>query len=263
MPDEAAFLAAIAADLADDAPRLVYADWLDEQGRCEQAEFIRVSIACSLVPRRRRDKIERLQAEEAEGATTLSEAYDAEDLKALELFRREWPLAAWMRDHAVPAGWTLGADFHRGFLMDLICQWKYWLPVADEAKARHPALRRVTLEDWPGPEFDLQNDFVSEVRLGILGRGRFHALPFQPGELLSHLMRRVCQAEWPGIAFVMGRMEQAVWGRSPISAAWEDTPSSIMEDLRRIRDRFEQDELSRAIISRFAMPDAPIVRPPD
>ena len=42
MSDEAAFLAAIRAAPADDGPRLIYADWLDEQGRHEQAEFIRV-----------------------------------------------------------------------------------------------------------------------------------------------------------------------------------------------------------------------------
>lgn len=42
MSDEEAFLAAIAADPADDARRLVYADWLDEQDRHDQAELIRV-----------------------------------------------------------------------------------------------------------------------------------------------------------------------------------------------------------------------------
>jgi uncharacterized protein (TIGR02996 family) len=42
MTDERAFLAAIKAAPADDAPRLVYADWLDEHGRHEQAEIIRV-----------------------------------------------------------------------------------------------------------------------------------------------------------------------------------------------------------------------------
>ena len=41
MSDEAAFLAAIRTNPADDAPRLVYADWLQEQGRHEQAEAIR------------------------------------------------------------------------------------------------------------------------------------------------------------------------------------------------------------------------------
>src|SRR5437868_14865571 len=45
MPTEEAFIQAIIADPDDDAPRLIYADWLDEQGESERAEFIRVQIA--------------------------------------------------------------------------------------------------------------------------------------------------------------------------------------------------------------------------
>ncbi|MDY3560832.1 TIGR02996 domain-containing protein [Gemmata sp. JC673] len=40
--DEAALLAAIGAHPDEDTPRLVYADWLDEHGRPERAEFIRL-----------------------------------------------------------------------------------------------------------------------------------------------------------------------------------------------------------------------------
>ena len=39
-----AFLRAIAAAPDDDLPRLVFADWLDENGRSERAEFIRVEV---------------------------------------------------------------------------------------------------------------------------------------------------------------------------------------------------------------------------
>jgi uncharacterized protein (TIGR02996 family) len=42
--DERALLAAVAASPADDAPRLVYADWLDEYGRPVRAEFVRIQI---------------------------------------------------------------------------------------------------------------------------------------------------------------------------------------------------------------------------
>jgi uncharacterized protein (TIGR02996 family) len=40
-----AFLADIAAQPADDAPRLIYADWLEENGQSERAELIRVQCA--------------------------------------------------------------------------------------------------------------------------------------------------------------------------------------------------------------------------
>jgi len=42
LPEHAPFYAAIAADPDRDAPRLVFADWLDEHGEAERAEFIRL-----------------------------------------------------------------------------------------------------------------------------------------------------------------------------------------------------------------------------
>ncbi len=45
MPTAEAFLEAIIAAPDDDAPRLMYADWLEEQGDAARAEFIRVQIA--------------------------------------------------------------------------------------------------------------------------------------------------------------------------------------------------------------------------
>ncbi len=42
MSDREAFVAAVAASPEDDLPRLVFADWLDENGDPERAEFIRV-----------------------------------------------------------------------------------------------------------------------------------------------------------------------------------------------------------------------------
>jgi uncharacterized protein (TIGR02996 family) len=46
MTDSDALLAAIRAAPDDDAPRLIYADWLDEHGQPERAEFIRLSVQC-------------------------------------------------------------------------------------------------------------------------------------------------------------------------------------------------------------------------
>ena len=44
MGDDDAFLRAIADAPGDDAPRLVYADWLDEHGQPDRAEYLR--LAC-------------------------------------------------------------------------------------------------------------------------------------------------------------------------------------------------------------------------
>jgi uncharacterized protein (TIGR02996 family) len=44
------FLADIVANIDDDAPRLIYADWLDEHGQPERAEFIRVQVRRARLP---------------------------------------------------------------------------------------------------------------------------------------------------------------------------------------------------------------------
>lgn len=50
MHDDAAFLAKIIEAPDEDAPRLVYADWLQEHGREEQARFVRGLVATSHLP---------------------------------------------------------------------------------------------------------------------------------------------------------------------------------------------------------------------
>ncbi|AMV26267.1 hypothetical protein VT84_17850 [Gemmata sp. SH-PL17] len=44
MSDEAAFLAALKVDPADDTARLVYADWLDEHNEPVRAEYLRLVV---------------------------------------------------------------------------------------------------------------------------------------------------------------------------------------------------------------------------
>jgi uncharacterized protein (TIGR02996 family) len=45
MSDAAALLKATVAHAAWDTPRLAFADWLDEHGEADRAEFIRVQVA--------------------------------------------------------------------------------------------------------------------------------------------------------------------------------------------------------------------------
>jgi uncharacterized protein (TIGR02996 family) len=53
--DGEALFRAICAQPWDDTPRLAYADWLDENGRPERAEFIRVQIELARLPEDDRD----------------------------------------------------------------------------------------------------------------------------------------------------------------------------------------------------------------
>jgi uncharacterized protein (TIGR02996 family) len=55
MTDRDALLRAICDAPDDDAPRLIYADWLDEHGDPRQAEFIRVQIELAQVPEPERE----------------------------------------------------------------------------------------------------------------------------------------------------------------------------------------------------------------
>src|SRR5262249_11434951 len=84
MSDQAAFLAAIIANPDDDTPRLVYADWLDENlpdktpspaaGPSARAEYIRVQCRLARLP------------------------FDDPDYP--ELLERQYDLAEWLNAHA-------------------------------------------------------------------------------------------------------------------------------------------------------------------
>lgn len=50
MTNDEAFLRAIVARPDDDIPRLIFADWLDDHGEAERAEFIRVQCALAKLP---------------------------------------------------------------------------------------------------------------------------------------------------------------------------------------------------------------------
>jgi uncharacterized protein (TIGR02996 family) len=104
IPDEqAALLAAIVAEPDADAPRLVYADWLQEHGDEEQAQFIRDSIRLSLM------------AKGAEGRKELRA-----HLLGLEGVRGE----AWVKGvglKVAPLSWE-STGFERGLLAKAVYQ---------------------------------------------------------------------------------------------------------------------------------------------
>jgi uncharacterized protein (TIGR02996 family) len=100
MTQDEAFLQAIIENPEDDAPRLVYADWLDEQGCSERAELIR--IQCELAhmavfnDQRRQLQKRQQQVLDAHGRTWLMQ---------------EWPQAA---NRVIKP-----TTFERGFAADL------------------------------------------------------------------------------------------------------------------------------------------------
>ena len=93
--DENTFLDAIIADPDDDAPRLIFADWLEETGDSDRAELIR--IQCALARLEENDE-RRPGLREREGIL-MRERYDV-----------------WCQDR--PSGWWNGR-FRRGFLAEV------------------------------------------------------------------------------------------------------------------------------------------------
>jgi uncharacterized protein (TIGR02996 family) len=129
MPADSAFLHAIQANPDDDAPRLVYADWLDEHGDHDRAEFIRAQIELARLP------------EDDDRRTTL----EWRERELLAAHEAEWlgPLPAGVREWA----------FRRGFLDEIALDAETFLGEGGPLFDRHP-IRRVRV--MPGQErFDV------------------------------------------------------------------------------------------------------------
>lgn len=116
--NEAAFLAAIRDDPDDDLPRLAYADWLDEQGRGERAEFIRVQIELSHGVRDAGVSVGLLRR----GRELLAE------------YRKAWMGGRLYR-------WALDAQFERGFITSITLPATTFFQYGGSILERHPITR--------------------------------------------------------------------------------------------------------------------------
>jgi uncharacterized protein (TIGR02996 family) len=132
MDMNAAFVGSISESLYDDTPRMIYADWLEDHGEPERAEFIRVQ--CELEPIRDRYEIDR--AAELHGRE--------EDL--LRKHQQEWlgrKLTGWDRPFGRSDG--AGAEFRRGFVDTVGMPVRTFLGIGAETRQLHPTIRRVVL----------------------------------------------------------------------------------------------------------------------
>jgi len=138
-----ALLADVIANPADDTPRLVYADWLDENGHESRAEFIRVQI-----------EMWRRRAGPA-GLVSEDSPWLANDAAYQFMRRREWELLdAALRDlprafrAAVPYGAAFSdhLSFRRGFVASVTLPCAGWL-AHGPALVRAAPLEEVRLSD--------------------------------------------------------------------------------------------------------------------
>ena len=133
MTHDEAFLRAIREAPADDAPRLIYADWLEEHGRTDRAELIRLQCRIARLPR----------ADEGRGVL-------ADRVK--ELLRRNWeewvgPLReivgprrdrhgeGWLCEEYHPDGLH---RFHRGFVDRLTLEAERFLSFGEKLASLVP-----------------------------------------------------------------------------------------------------------------------------
>src|SRR5690349_5167993 len=119
MSQDEAWLRAIAEAPADDAPRLAYADWLEERGDAERAEFIRVQCALARLPE---DNPARPKLQRREKALLKKHG---------KAWRDECP--GWARDQ--------NAEWDRGFLVEFDCTAGDWLKRAATLVRRFPVYR--------------------------------------------------------------------------------------------------------------------------
>jgi uncharacterized protein (TIGR02996 family) len=154
--DPAAFLAKIVAEPDQDLPRLQYADWLDEHGQPERAEFIRVQVELARIEAspaflKLADTLRPTLGRVTDGVIALG-IEQREDVAALR--RREGELlaehgTAWLAATAPPAHepWTTmrpvhGPAWRRGFVAGFACTWPDWQAHAAALLAACP-IRRV------------------------------------------------------------------------------------------------------------------------
>jgi uncharacterized protein (TIGR02996 family) len=124
MNPESAFVQAVV-EAPDDTPRLIYADWLDEHGEVERAEFIRCQIEAA---QRKRDS--RRRREVAFRARQLLDQHEAKWTKPLRSLTPEW-------------------QFFRGFVEKLLLRGRDLKRKAEELFASYP-LRRLRVSGLKG-----------------------------------------------------------------------------------------------------------------
>ena len=122
---EEGLLRAIASDLESDTPRLIYADWLEEQGDAERAEFLR--LQCQLVE----SPLDAFQSDAMAG-------------RARELELRYG--LVWKQ--RLPEELQGRSLFHRGLLTGMACAVEAFPQVAEAFLAGNPLLH--VLQVYPG-----------------------------------------------------------------------------------------------------------------
>jgi uncharacterized protein (TIGR02996 family) len=215
MRDGDGLLKAILADPDDDTPRLVYADWLDENGEPARAEFVRVQVELAKYPDQAFLDNFDAHPETCTCGGCLGLRLRRREGELLRDFNRTLleprPPGMFSWQHNGRFGWGVkesgypGRDFpitfSRGFITTLICTAADWHAHGDAILARHP-VREVTLTTTPR---------LVATRGGLYAKlsGRWKELAYGAGRTWSQMAPDLLAAEWPGVAFNLPRVSPA------------------------------------------------------
>src|SRR3954466_14516739 len=142
MPTDADFLRAVTADPDADAPRLAYADWLDESGDAARAEFIRIQCALAALPEAEQEYHPLIKrVDELVAAHRDDWLRSFRDLLAPVAATRGW--RRWVGRS--PQRTLVGARFRRGFVDHLHVDTAAFLARADRLVRMTP-LRSLAVE---------------------------------------------------------------------------------------------------------------------
>lgn len=164
MTDRQAFIDAIIAQPDDDLPRLIFADWLDEQGEGERAEFIRVQCELATFDGKMPDYVDGLNKVQRYNAILCRERELLFRERSInqsggdtDWFIQDVSIPGGLPTHAVrlangndvPVSIILKHSWIRGFVEQITCSWSDWQRHADAIRSATP-LRKVRLTTWPG-----------------------------------------------------------------------------------------------------------------
>ncbi len=209
----------------EDGPRLVAADWWEEHGEVERAEFIRVQIALAKMPEPEYLTLNPIiatvadypagrcvQCRKAAPERCLYHVLRRRERELLELWGHWTP-------RIVDCAWQLAGDhyimstidesrpgrsalftftFRRGFVHALTCTAADWLAHAAAIRAQQP-VQAVTLTTWPNAQWSV-GERPQRFRFGKRGWRSLDSFPW-PTE--GPLVKAMLAAEWPGIAFTL------------------------------------------------------------
>lgn len=201
MTDREAFLKKIIDYPEDDTPRLVYADWLDEHGEPERAEFIRAQIKLAEIAKELRVDVD--------SPDLICQQPDCLCSSVGDLRKRERNLlkvghAAWMPVvtdfYFIPrlSGEPLRENhvlYRRGFPVSVQLSWKKWLGCADAILSEAP-VADVELTTIPITVADFTGN---ETRFRLQGRNRAFIEITLPRDLYLHGIPWLLSREWPAV----------------------------------------------------------------